>query len=191
MRRLRALILIPAMLMAFISADAFAQGRGKAKQRSQNNGPAFCRSGQGHPVHGWQWCADRGWDRNGNRDARRARNGRVSDRDGDRMNRTGRRSIGYENGYSDGYDKGLEDADRNRDFDPTRHSWYRNAVRGHEDEYGTKAEYKNIYRDGFRAGYEAGFNDRDRNDENRRVGTRDSDDADDGRTGTARRRWPF
>ena len=29
--------------------------------RSQGNGPPFCRSGQGHPVHGRQWCVDKGW----------------------------------------------------------------------------------------------------------------------------------
>lgn len=27
------------------------------------NGPPFCRNGQGHPVHGWQWCRAKGWDR--------------------------------------------------------------------------------------------------------------------------------
>jgi hypothetical protein len=29
--------------------------------RSRGNGPPFCRSGQGHPVHGRQWCVDKGW----------------------------------------------------------------------------------------------------------------------------------
>jgi hypothetical protein len=24
-------------------------------------GPKFCRNGQGHPVHGWQWCVDHGF----------------------------------------------------------------------------------------------------------------------------------
>lgn len=28
----------------------------------RGNGPPFCRNGQGHPVHGMQWCRDKGWD---------------------------------------------------------------------------------------------------------------------------------
>lgn len=27
----------------------------------RNAGPSFCRSGAGHPVHGRQWCLDKGW----------------------------------------------------------------------------------------------------------------------------------
>ena len=29
--------------------------------KSNGNGPKFCRSGQGHPVHGREWCRDKGW----------------------------------------------------------------------------------------------------------------------------------
>lgn len=29
--------------------------------RYRRNGPAFCRSGEGHPVHGRQWCRDKGF----------------------------------------------------------------------------------------------------------------------------------
>lgn len=29
--------------------------------RYGNRGPAFCRSGEGHPVHGRQWCRDKGF----------------------------------------------------------------------------------------------------------------------------------
>ena len=32
-----------------------------AATASSKNGPPFCRSGQGHPVHGRQWCVDKGW----------------------------------------------------------------------------------------------------------------------------------
>jgi hypothetical protein len=39
-------------------------------QQARGQGPAFCRSGQGHPVHGRQWCVQKGfglgaerWDR--------------------------------------------------------------------------------------------------------------------------------
>lgn len=36
------------------AANAKVQGR-------KGNGPPFCRSGQGHPVHGWEWCERKGW----------------------------------------------------------------------------------------------------------------------------------
>lgn len=29
--------------------------------RRRGDGPAFCRSGAGHPVHGREWCRDKGW----------------------------------------------------------------------------------------------------------------------------------
>lgn len=32
--------------------------RGNARN---GNGPPFCRNGQGHPVHGREWCRDKGW----------------------------------------------------------------------------------------------------------------------------------
>jgi hypothetical protein len=31
------------------------------RQQARNGGPAFCRSGAGHPVKGRQWCRDKGW----------------------------------------------------------------------------------------------------------------------------------
>ncbi len=30
---------------------------------SKKNGPKFCRNGQGHPVHGREWCREKGYDR--------------------------------------------------------------------------------------------------------------------------------
>jgi hypothetical protein len=37
------------------------RGNRRGNGRAQGNGPAFCRSGEGHPVHGRQWCIDKGW----------------------------------------------------------------------------------------------------------------------------------
>jgi hypothetical protein len=34
---------------------------GPARGRARGNGPPFCANGQGHPVHGPQWCRDKGW----------------------------------------------------------------------------------------------------------------------------------
>lgn len=72
-------------------ADAFAQGRGNGRGKAKGNGPAFCRSGQGHPVHGWAWCRDKGWTRDaGFWDRARERDDRArrrDDRDRDRDRR--------------------------------------------------------------------------------------------------------
>lgn len=95
-------------------------------------------------------------------DVRQDRDRRVRDddnrRDRDR-NRTGTRAadFGARQGEHDGYLKGREDRDRNRDFDPERHSDYRKADRGYEREFGDKEDYRNGYRQGFRRTYEDGY----------------------------------
>jgi hypothetical protein len=66
-------------------------------------------------------------------------------------------NVPFDNGYKDGYDKGREDARDNDSYDPVRHSRYRSADRGYNQRYGTKEEYKNIYREGFRGGYDYGY----------------------------------
>ena len=66
-------------------------------------------------------------------------------------------NVAFDNGYNDGLDKGREDA-RDRDsYDPNRHSRYRSADRGYEGRYGSKEEYRQIYREGFTAGYEDAY----------------------------------
>jgi hypothetical protein len=37
------------------------EARGQARGAAQGQGPPFCRSGEGHPVHGRRWCAEHGW----------------------------------------------------------------------------------------------------------------------------------
>lgn len=32
-----------------------------APRARRDRGPAFCRSGRGHPVHGWAWCVRKGF----------------------------------------------------------------------------------------------------------------------------------
>ncbi len=68
--------------------------RDRDRDRIRNDdrrGPAFCRNGQGHPVHGWRWCAERGYGRDDDRYRRdRDRDGRRNDdwyRDDDRWRR--------------------------------------------------------------------------------------------------------
>jgi hypothetical protein len=66
-------------------------------------------------------------------------------------------SPAFQNGVDDGYEKGLEDARKNRSFDPLRHTWYREGDRHYESRYGAREQYENTYREGFRSGYERGY----------------------------------
>ena len=71
----------------------------------------------------------------------------------------GYQSVPFRTGYDDGYEKGREDAqDRDR-FDPTRHSRYKSADHEYNRQYGTKDQYRVVYRDGFRSGYEEAYRD--------------------------------
>lgn len=36
----------------------FKEGRSRGRE---HRGPPFCRSGSGHPVHGWAWCVRKGF----------------------------------------------------------------------------------------------------------------------------------
>ena len=42
--------------------DRWGEARG---ERRRGNGPPFCRNGQGHPVHGRDWCREKGWSAGG------------------------------------------------------------------------------------------------------------------------------
>jgi hypothetical protein len=168
--------LIAALLLTVSSSAALAKDNDRDNDKG---GPAFCRSGQGHPVYGWDWCRERGWDRvNGrgvlrvdDRDDRwyRDNDDRVyRDRD-DRVYRDGRynqgrNNVAISNGFSDGYEKGLNDGRDNHSFDPTRHKWYKSANRNYDSRYGSKEQYENLYRDGFRRGYDEGYRAGDRHD---------------------------
>jgi hypothetical protein len=93
------------------------------------------------------------YDRNGNYPYGNDRYGNASRYPNSQSNRYGYNSVPYDNGYRDGLEKGREDA-RDRDsFDPVRHSWYRSGNRGYNNRYGTRDDYKLVYRDGFEAGY--------------------------------------
>jgi hypothetical protein len=72
---------------------------------------------------------------------------------GDRYGRSDANRAAFEKGYEDGAQKGRDDAHGHRDADPVRHSWYRSGTRGYNDDYGSKEQYKNVYRNGFEQGY--------------------------------------
>jgi hypothetical protein len=161
----RALWLVPALLLVLGPfASEGAQGKDK-KAKAGKGGPSFCRSGAGHPVFGWEWCRERGWDRPVVRNSVSRQIPRVEDRRDPYPDRYRDRRAGnaaFDNWYADGYEKGLDDGRNHRQLDPTRHGWYRSANHNYDDSYGSRAQYANVYREGFRAGYEAGFSDGER-----------------------------
>jgi hypothetical protein len=63
----------------------------------------------------------------------------------------------FQNGYRDGLTKGREDGEDNDRYDPNRHSWYRSATRGYDDDDGSRTNYQARYREGFEAGYSEGY----------------------------------
>ena len=80
-----------------------------------------------------------------------------SDRYPNERGGAGYQSVPFDNGYRDGYDKGREDARDNDSHDPVRHARYRAGNHGYDRRYGSKEDYKNVYRDGFRAGYDEAY----------------------------------
>ena len=70
------------------------------------------------------------------------------------------RNAGYgafQNGASDGYRKGLEDIEKRRYADVSRHSWYRSGDHDYDRAYGSRETYKIEYRRGFEEGYNRAF----------------------------------
>jgi hypothetical protein len=60
-------------------------------------------------------------------------------------------------GYRDGYEVGRDDARDRESYDPIRSGRYRSADHEYDRNYGSKDDYKRIYRDAFQRGYEAGY----------------------------------
>jgi hypothetical protein len=63
----------------------------------------------------------------------------------------------YDNGFREGVEEGQNDARRNRDFSPQRHSEYRDADQGYHRDYGDREYYRRSYRQGFEAGYRESY----------------------------------
>ena len=66
----------------------------------------------------------------------------------------------YNNGYARGYREGLEDARSGHQADYRREREYRNADWGYNGRYGSRDEYKRVFRGGFEAGYRDAFSGR-------------------------------
>ncbi len=93
------------------------------------------------------------------RDSRGGDNGRYgSGRYGDdRYGRQVHNNPAAAAGYDDGYRQGLDDARDGDRSDPVRARNYRSADRGYDRRYGSKDEWKRIYREGFMSGYQRGY----------------------------------
>jgi hypothetical protein len=96
MAAFRHLWLIPALVLLLHPLDVSAQGRGNKAKGGRGGGPAFCRSGAGHPVFGREWCRERGWD---------------ATYGGYGTNRAIPRNV-YRDGFRAGYEAGFADGDR-------------------------------------------------------------------------------
>lgn len=56
---------------------------GRRDRARRGNGPKFCRNGQGHPVHGREWCREKGFGLGGDVLFERDRRTRRYDRNDD------------------------------------------------------------------------------------------------------------
>jgi len=63
----------------------------------------------------------------------------------------------YDNGYREGIQEGRNDAQRNRNFSPERHSEFRDADNGYHRSDGDREFYRRAYRQGFQTGYRESF----------------------------------
>ena len=72
-------------------------------------------------------------------------------------NAPGYSSAAAQTGYRDGYEAGRDDARDRNSFDPVRSRRYRSADHDYDRRYGSKDDYKRVYRDAFQRGYEQGY----------------------------------
>lgn len=121
-------------------------------------------AGRGYGSGGYPgvYDDDRGVRRDGRVRDPRISGGTIDDQYGRTIDPYGRNSrygntAGYQNGYRDGLTKGREDGEDNDRYDANRHSWYKSATRGYDDDYGSRSEYQARYREGFDAGYSEGY----------------------------------
>jgi hypothetical protein len=68
-----------------------------------------------------------------------------------------RADLALDYGFADGFSAGVEDARRQRDYDPFGEGRYRSADRGYERWYGLREAYRVNYRNAFRRGYDEGY----------------------------------
>ena len=91
----------------------------------------------------------------------RDRRERRDDRWDRRNDRNRNRNYGYETarqqGYSYGMNVGAADAQRRQSYNPQRSKYWKNATEGYNSSYGSKGQYKQVFRDAFEQGYRDGY----------------------------------
>jgi flagellar biosynthesis/type III secretory pathway protein FliH len=65
--------------------------------------------------------------------------------------------VAYARGFDDGYARGRTDGRNRARFDVRGQRLYRQADAGYHRRYGSRNDYKQLYRRGFSAGYEEGY----------------------------------
>ena len=73
----------------------------------------------------------------------------------DRNGRYGNYDVARERGYSYGMNTGSSDAQHNRNFDPQRSHYYKDAADGYRN--GDRRQYQAIFRQAFVQGYREGY----------------------------------
>lgn len=63
----------------------------------------------------------------------------------------------YSRGYDDGYRSGVSAARDGDRYDVRRERDYRDADNGYDRRYGSRDQWRQVYRDGFASGYDEGF----------------------------------
>jgi hypothetical protein len=66
--------------------------------------------------------------------------------------------VAFDTGYRDGLSAGRKDFSDKKDFRPEKHDSYEDGDHGYRKSFGTKDQYKELYRKGFLRGYEDAFN---------------------------------
>jgi hypothetical protein len=95
----------------------------------------------------WTWGRDRDRDRRERREDRRE----------DRYERRYGFQVARDRGYSYGMSVGSADAQRRQSYDPQRSRYWRNATEGYDNDFGSKGQYKQIFRNAFEQGYREGY----------------------------------
>jgi hypothetical protein len=65
--------------------------------------------------------------------------------------------IARQQGYSYGLNVGASDAQRGQNYRPQRSRYFKNADQGYRSEFGSKGQYRQVFRDAFAQGYREGY----------------------------------
>jgi hypothetical protein len=65
--------------------------------------------------------------------------------------------IAQQNGYQAGLNTGASDAQRRQSYNPRRSHYYKDGDSGYSSSYGSKGQYKQVFRDAFMQGYDQGY----------------------------------